>query len=66
MRVMRAHLPAEMLAFWLVEFVLGMAMFYVLMVPAGTAAGLDVGTANRAARIRCSRWRWTAAPSPSA
>ena len=49
MRLMRAHLPAEMLAFWLVEFVLGMGMFYVLLLPAGAAAGLDLGAVNRAA-----------------
>jgi exopolysaccharide biosynthesis polyprenyl glycosylphosphotransferase len=48
---MRAHLPTEMLAFWLVEFLLGMAMFYVLLVPAGNAAGLDLGVANRAALL---------------
>ena len=51
MKVMRAHVPAEMLAFWLVEFVLGMAMFYLLLVPAGTAAGLDTGVADRAALL---------------
>ncbi len=51
MRVMRAHFPAEMLAFWLVEFVLGMAMFYLLLVPAGAAAGLDMGVVNRAALL---------------
>jgi exopolysaccharide biosynthesis polyprenyl glycosylphosphotransferase len=49
MRVMRAHLPAEMLAFWLVEFVLGMGLFYVVLMPAGAATSLDVGVADRAA-----------------
>ncbi len=49
MRVMRAHLPIEMLAFWLVEFVLGMGLFYVLLTPSGGAPGLDVGAADRAA-----------------
>ncbi len=51
MRVMRAHLPAEMLAFWLVEFVLGMALFYVVLVPAGAASALDFGVVNRAAIV---------------
>lgn len=49
MRVMRAHLPTEMLAFWLVEFVLGMAVFYMLLVPAGSVAGIDMRAADRAA-----------------
>lgn len=51
MRVMRAHLPAEMLAFWLVECLLGAGLFYVLLVPEGRAFGLDVGVANRAALL---------------
>lgn len=51
MRVVRAHLPAEMLAFWLVEFLLGAGLFYVLLVPEGSALGLDLSVANRAALL---------------
>ena len=49
MRLMRTHLPRELLAFWLIEFFLGAALFYVMLTPSGDGAWLDISALNRAA-----------------